>query len=75
MPEAGVDANLAGKKRPADMDQHDGDRRHCRRGHAVQHDAQLAMIRIGGGGMRVRHLHHAKQRQQHKAEHGRGDCK
>jgi hypothetical protein len=33
------------------------------------------MIRIGSRGMRVRHLHHAKQRQQHKAEHSRGDCK
>ncbi len=38
----------------------------------MEHDTELAVVGVAGGGVDVRHLHQRKHRQQHNAQDGRG---
>jgi hypothetical protein len=41
----------------------------------MHHDAELAVIRVGGGGVDVSHLHQRQQSQQNQAQSRGGDRK
>jgi hypothetical protein len=57
------------------LNQDDEGRGYRRRGGGMEHDTELAMIGVSGGGVDVRHLHHGQQGQQNQAQNRRGHRK
>lgn len=75
MPCTDDNARIHEQDRTAKLNQNDGGDRHGRRGHGVQHNTELAVVGIAGGGVRVHHLHHGEQGQQRQAQHRHRDGK
>lgn len=73
MPDPDGDLCFKNRRGASQLHQDDGRCSHRDRRHGMQHDAQLAMVRIACRGVRMRHLHHDQQRQQNQAQHRGGD--
>jgi hypothetical protein len=70
LPLVGDEDGLGLRGGSAQVHKHDGGRRNGRGRHRVHDAAQLAVIRIGLVGMKVRNLGYGQNRQQHEAHCG-----